>query len=844
MIRITDPNVQPFEIEHIEAVRALAPEGVVLLKNEGVLPLCEVGKLALYGSGARRTIKGGTGSGDVNVRHFVSIEEGLKNAGFEITSGAWLDGYEEIMNAAHAVWIREIRDEAKALGVNPLTMAMGRVMPEPDYVLPLEAEGDTAVYVLSRISGEGSDRTPVAGDIDLSETEIRDILALNEKYDKFVLVLNVGGMVNLEPVSAVKAILLLGQLGTPTGDVCADILLGKSYPSGKLTMTWAPIDAYPSTEGFADPDDTYYKEGIYVGYRYFDTFGKAPTYPFGYGLSYTTFAVEAVGIAKVAETGICVTVVVKNTGSRAGKEVIQVYVSAPQGRMDKPYQELRAFAKTAQLNPGESEALTMTFDVKDLASYSEADAAWIVEAGDYVVRAGSDAVNTRTVGIVRVDADTMVFRTKNAFEGCSFADLKPQAGAAAEAPEGPVIEITGAVLSAEKAADAGRCGCGDTTTAAGERISWNAVKAGEKTIDEFIDGLTQDELIDICIGQYADGDDLMSVIGNASSLIAGGAGDTTHRVEAADLEALSMADGPAGLRVSKTYKVVGGQLKPGDSSLAAMMEFMDQDELKMIAEQTPPPTQEELDAPVNYQYCIAIPIGTALAQSFNEALCVTLGDLVGEEMEMIGVNYWLAPALNIMRNPLCGRNFEYYSEDPLLSGKIAAAITKGVQAHPGCGTTIKHFAANNQETNRYNSNSVVSERAMREIYLKGFEIAVKESAPEAIMTSYNLINGEHSCNRKDLLTDILRGEWGYEGVVMTDWLVTTTMMAAPDVKYGPASAAGCVRAGNNITMPGVAGDAEDIRRALSDESHPYALTQDALKACVRPVLEAVKRLRS
>ena len=264
MVRITDSNVQDFEKKHIAAVRDMAAECAVLLKSNGDFPLASAGKIALFGNGARNTIKVVTGSGDVNVRHFVSVEEGLENAGFEITSKAWLDTYTSMLAEEKAKFLQGLKAEAKAAGVNAIWYCMGKVMAEPAYNIPLEGEAETAVYVLARNSGEGADRTPVAGDINLTETEQRDILALNEKYDKFILVLNVGGMVDLSPVSAVKNILLLSQLGTPTGDVLADILLGKSYPSGKLTTTWAPIASYPSTEGFGDPNDTYYKEGIYV----------------------------------------------------------------------------------------------------------------------------------------------------------------------------------------------------------------------------------------------------------------------------------------------------------------------------------------------------------------------------------------------------------------------------------------------------------------------------------------------------------------------------------------------------------------------------------------------------
>ena len=835
MRRITDPSVQSFETEHIAKVRELAPECAVLLKNEGVLPLEGTGKLALFGSGARRTIKGGTGSGDVNVRHYSTVEEGLTNAGFEITSGAWLDSYEDMMNSAKAAWVKEMKDAAKAAGISPVFALMGKVMPEPEYEIPLEGEGDTAVYVLSRISGEGADREPVSGDINLSQTEIRDILALNEKYEKFVLVLNVGGMVNLKPVAAVKCVLLLGQLGTPTGDVCADILLGKSYPSGKLTMTWAPIEEYSTTEGFGDFNDTYYKEGIYVGYRYFDSFGKKPEYPFGYGLSYTTFQITDTGIAADGSK-IEVTAVVKNTGSRAGKESVQVYVSAPAGKIDRPYQELRAFAKTAELAPGMSEALTMTFDLTEAAAYCEKCSAWVLEAGDYVVRVGVNSADTQVAGVVKLDETVVTEQAHKVGGDCGFEDIVPPLCADIPCDGAVVVNVAASDI---KTVPAKSSEC--PAALSGERVDWQQVVSGEKTLDDFIGGLTRSELADICIGTYSDDGGVGSVIGAGSALIAGGAGDTTHRVESAGLVSLSMADGPAGLRINKEYKYVNGKVVPIGNALESMMEMLDEDEIYMFGS-VPEPSEEELAAPVNYQYCIAIPIGTALAQSFNEDLCFTMGDMVGEEMEIFGVNYWLAPALNIMRSPLCGRNFEYFSEDPFVSGKVAAAITKGVQSHPGCGTTIKHFAVNNQETNRYGSNSVLSERALREIYLKGFEIAVKESAPESIMTSYNLINGEHSCNRADLVNTVLRDEWGYNGLVMTDWYITTSLMVNPGSLHGPASAAGCVKACNNMTMPGTAEDNADILKALEDSTHPYALTDAELQRSARPVLEAVLRL--
>lgn len=353
----------------------------------------------------------------------------------------------------------------------------------------------------------------------------------------------------------------------------------------------------------------------------------------------------------------------------------------------------------------------------------------------------------------------------------------------------------------------------------------------------------------LAIGNYKDvpeGAGAESVIGAAGSHVAGAAGESTSRLEDLGVGGLYMADGPAGLRLATSYKIVDGEIKGNANAFANFMEFMGEEELKMMASMAPKPSEAELAAPENYQYCIAIPIGTALAQAWNDDVAEICGDMVGQEMEMFGVHLWLAPAQNIQRSPLCGRNFEYYSEEPIVSGRTSAAVTRGVQKHPGCGVTIKHFACNNQETNRFLSNSVVSERALREIYLKGFEICVRSAKPEAIMSSYNLVNGEHTCNSKDIQTHVLRNEWGHEGIVMTDWFVTGGMGNGAehrDNKYETGSAAGCVKAGNNITMPGGSSDLADILDALTNKEHAYALTKAELQQNAMTVLKEVIKLR-
>lgn len=843
MRRIQTQEKQKFEEEHIKQSRKMAAECAVLLKSDGTLPLADAGEIAAFGSGVRKTIKGGTGSGDVNVRHFVTVEEGLENAGFVITSKSWLNGYDRVMENARIKFIQDIKDRAKEIGANPMIYSMGKVMEEPEYELPLKADGDTAIYVLARNSGEGADRKNERGDVKLTETEKRDIEILNERYPHFVLVLNVGGMVDLSEVENVKNILLLGQLGTVTGDVLADLLLGKSYPSGKLTMTWAPVTAYPSTDGFGGLDDTFYREGIYVGYRFFDTENVEPVYAFGYGLGYTTFRIETKNFT-ADEMQVSVTVAVKNTGDYVGKEVVQVYYSAPQGKLGKAYQELAGFAKTKELKPQEEQELTITFFTADMASYDTDSAAYVMEAGAYVIRAGSSSRDTEVCGIISLDEDTMTLQVKNICPG-DEPEYDRDKGAACVSEEKinetiPRVMISSEKMEMKKASYSSE----PLELAKGEACSWADVVSGEKTLEQYVSGLDEEQLAYLCLGAYEPASDGMSIIGNAAFSIAGAAGETTKRLDA---YTLTMADGPAGIRLSTEYQVMDGKAKSKSNSFSGYMDFMEPEDMKAMAAMMPKVSQEEKEAPTYYQYCIAIPIGTGLAQSWNTEVCRQYGDMVGEEMELFGVNLWLAPAVNIMRSPLCGRNFEYYSEDPFLSGCIGAGIIEGVQAHRGCGTTIKHFVCNNQETNRYVSNSVVSERALREIYLKSFEVAVKKCPPSAVMSSYNLVNGVHSCNSKDLLTCVLRDEWQYDGLVMTDWYVTSKdmqqMTRSRENKYDRASAAECVRAGNALTMPGTENDREEIMDSLHSQEKG-ALTRAELQLAAGQVLQSILRMHA
>ncbi|MDO4622720.1 MAG: glycoside hydrolase family 3 N-terminal domain-containing protein [Eubacteriales bacterium] len=808
--------MQQYEKEHLALVLKNAAECTVLLKTNGAFPLEQAGKIDAFGAGVRYTIKGGTGSGEVNSRFSYSIEKGLEKAGFEITSKSWLDAYDEVRTEAKKGFFAALKKEAKEKKQNVIMYTMGKTMREPDHDLALEKNSDTAIYVVARNSGEGSDREVVAGDVKLADSEVRDILALNRMYDKFMLVLNVGGVVDLSPVLEVENILLLSQLGVDCGRVLADILTGKQNPSGKLTTTWAAWEDYAHEGTFGDWNDTRYNEGIYVGYRHFDSVGKKALFPFGYGKSYTDFEMHTESVTAAADK-FTVCVHVKNTGSCVGKEVVQVYVSAPEGKLDKVYQELAGFKKTGKLAPGAAETLEISFKLSDFASYDEETAAFILEKGAYLIRVGNSSVSTEIAAAAELEETVVTRQVKNCLGKPDFEDLKLCGRNVQEIPAG----VQRIAIAAK-----------DIKT---ETIVYDT----EYPIDEKVKELSDEELIYLVTGAFDPKAKGLSIIGNAASHVAGAAGETTSLLKDKGIKALIMADGPAGLRLAtKYYEDAKGVHDASGKGMMpeSMMEAMSP-AVQFIAKKVVGSKKVPKNAEIKEQAATMIPIGTAIAQSFNRALAERFGDLVGDEMERMGVHLWLAPALNIHRSILCGRNFEYYSEDPFVSGAFAAAITRGVQAHKGCGTTIKHFAANNAETNRYCNNSRVSERAMREIYLRGFERCVKEAQPHALMTSYNLLNGTHTSEHRGLIEDILRAEFGFKGIVMTDWVIAMLGDASAS-KYRNALSNEVVKAGGDLFMPGSKKDYENTMKALQDGS----LTREQLEICAARVIHMSEKL--
>ncbi len=792
----TSSEMSDREKRNTALAREAAAESYVLLQNPNhTLPL-QGKKIALYGMGGRRTVAGGRGSGESNPRYVVGIEEGLENASYEITSKAWLDDYDK-ENAERYEEFRQMV-ESKLVGLTDpgavigtahsfkYTYPSGRMVNEADVAA---SETDTAIYVLTREAGEGNDRKPDKGDFRMTDIEVENVQFLCDHYAHVTLVINVGGMVDLTPVAELPiAIVYMVQGGMEGGNALADVLSGKVNFSGRLADTWpmsyeqVPDGAhYSSLDG--DLENEYYTEGMYVGYRYYDSFGVTPRYPFGYGLSYTTFTQNVLSVS-LDGSKVTAKVQVTNTGDASGREVVQVYLSVP-GSVAK---SLAAFGKTSILPPSASEELTLSFDLADNAVYNEEGSCWELPQGKYLVQVG---VHSRSVAVAAVLtlADTVVTRqcrsccaaeanwprpeltAKDAAAQNEKDGQDAQNNSGKSLPEGvPVLAVDPDVFTCERV---------DYTEPAAEE---------SEKVKEVLDRLTTEEQVELLRG----GDLQNRTIKHFE--IMGAGGKTAITLLKQGVPDIIFSDGPAGVNIMESLIVdENGNFRPAKvlerynwGVMKQMMKYMIGTEGTHV-----------------YRYATAWPVELLIAQSWDTALLERMGAAVAEELEEFGITLLLAPAMNIHRNPLCGRNFEYYSEDPLVSGKMAAAYVRGIQSRKGVGATVKHFCCNNQEENRKAVNENVSEKALREIYLKGFEIAVKESRPLALMTSYNQLNGAYTGCRKDLIIDILRCEWEYKGLVMTDW----------DTEYNAAEA---LKAQTDLMMPGCDKDRDTVLEALKD----------------------------
>lgn len=768
-------DVSEREKKNLEVAYRAACESMVLLKNEGVLPL-QTKKVAVYGPGATRTIKGGTGSGEVNERHSVTILEGMENRGFEIASRQWLADYEAAYEAGEIEHKKAQRDIIKLLKsksfmemmLKGYTPPAGRAITEKDIA---DSDTDTAIYVISRQAGEGGDRKAEKGDLFITDEERNAIETCVKNYKNFVLVINSGCSLDMsfvEEIPGIGAILFICQLGTEGGNAFADVVSGKVTPSGKLADTWAKQYAdipYHNEFSYLNGNVTeeYYKEGIYVGYRYFDSFGVEPMFPFGYGLSYTEFSMCGAGVS-VEGTKVHLKATVTNTGATySGKEIAQVYVSAPSGKLEKEYQTLAAFNKTKLLAPGEQETLELSFDMAEIGSYDEETASYVLDAGEYIVRLGNSSRDTVPVAVVILDEMVVVSKHCNI---CPVVESFEQLKGCGRKPE----EIHPGVPRVNLLAS-------DFTTVE-YTYETPAVYSDEK-VDAFLNTLSVKEMVEILVGIGMFG-------GETRFNMPGSVGNTTSKFWDRGLANVTLCDGPAGLRITKRSVVMkDNSVKPVELPISVFEMFPDFIQKMLKAD----PDQ----GTVIYQYTTAFPVTAALAQTWNVELLEEVGKAIFVEMKEYGCTFWLAPAVNIHRNPLCGRNFEYVSEDPFLTGEVAAAITRGVQQEEGYYVTVKHFACNNMEDNRNRVSSNVSERALREIYLRGFERAVRKGHAKGIMTSYNRLNSVYTPNSHDLCTKVLRNEWGFDGVVMTDWFSTNKNLG---------NNALAIKAGNDLIMPG------------------------------------------
>lgn len=705
MERILDWN------KYLDTAAKMVSEGIVMLKNENnALPLDTDKEVAVFGRIQFHYYKSGTGSGGmVNVTKVVNILDGLIDNGVKVNEKL-LDTYRK--------WDKENPfDLGEGWGGEPWSQ---KEMPLDEGLVKETAKScETAIVIIGRTAGEEQDNRLEAGSYLLSDDEIEMLTVVRENFKKDVLLLNVGNIIDMTDINRIApdAVLYVWQGGMTGGKGTADVLTGKVSPSGKLPDTIAyKVSDYPSDANFGREENRdIYAEDIYVGYRYFETFAKEKVlYPFGFGLSYTAFEIKTEK-AEITEGAVKLSVSVKNIGSYKGKEVIEVYCEAPQGKLGKAARVLCGFEKTKELVPQEEQAVEIAVDIAKLASYDDSGvtgnkSCYVLEAGEYKFYVGSDVRSAEYACSFEQGEDLVTERLTQALAPVeSFERIKPvcEGGAFSIGREAvPLSKIDESARRLEKLPK-------EIAYTGDKGIKLWDVKNGKNTMDEFIAQLSDYDLSCIIRGEGMGSPRVTA--GTASAF-----GGVSENLNGFGVPAGCCSDGPSGMRLDCGTKA------------------------------------------------FSLPNGTMIASSFNKELTRELFALMGLEMASNKVDCLLGPGMNIHRHPLNGRNFEYFSEDPFLTGKMAAAELKGMSG-AGVTGTIKHFCANNRETNRHFIDSVVSERAIREIYLKGFEIAVKEGGASSVMTTYGRVNGLWTAGNFDLNTVILREEWGFKGFTMTDW---------------------------------------------------------------------------
>ncbi len=780
--------------DHIALSSRAACEGMVLLKNEeGTLPLKEGIKVAAFGKGLYDLVKGGGGSGAVHPPYVMTLAAGLTAEGVELEEG---------LLAYYQGNVKRQYDQGAVPGMTAEPSV-------PDALLrDAVKKTDTALIALSRFSGEGWDRhapefeDPAIhqwkepedmlrmmrqiypdGDFNLTKEEKELVRTVCAAFRKVIVVLNAGGVMDTSWIrdrDEIKGALLMWAPGMEGGRAAARILTGKENPSGKLPDTFAvSLEDYPSTAGFHEsPWYVEYREDIYVGYRYFETFPDAAgkvVYPFGYGLSYTTFARQFIHMEETPKS-LLFDIRVTNTGDTAGREVAAVYYQAPQGKVGRPARELGAFAKTKLLAPGERQVLTLEISKRQMAAFDDlgkiSPCSLVLEKGDYRFYLGGSVREAVLIDdyIYTETKDRVLEKLSDALKPNALKERMTSDGRFEVLPTGDIPDMDACVFErmapgAEEAVIPAKAGRESYSlwdiVPDQKKYMLSDVAEGKVSMEDFLEQLSDEELMRLTGG--------VPNTGVANTFGAGG-------MEEWGIPAVMTADGPAGVRIEPQCQI---------------------------------PTT-------------AWPCSTLLAATWNEALLTEVGEAAARELKENNLHIWLAPSMNIHRNPMCGRNFEYFSEDPLLTGKMAAAEVRGIQSL-GVSACIKHFAANNKETNRKHSDSRVSMRALREIYLRGFEIAVREGKPWMIMSSYNAVNGVRASENRDLLTRILREEWGYDGAVTTDWWTRGEHYKE-------------ILAGNDLKM--ASGFPNRVKRALD----AGAISMEDVKICAGRILKMICRL--
>ena len=706
--------------EYENVAREAVAEGIVMLKNEGdVLPLREGSKVALFGRMQNHYYKSGTGSGGmVNVSKLWGIKDALLEEKIELNQSL-LEAYKEF-DKTHPYDL--------GTGFGTEKWSQEEMALSDDIMRAASKESEIAVVIIGRTAGEEQDYNFERGVYLLSELEVQMLKKVRANFSKMVLLLNVSAVLNMADIeeSNPDSILYVWQGGEIGGLGTADVLMGRKNPSGKLADSIVKnIEDVSAYKYFGNREYNCYSEDVYVGYRYYETFKpETVLYPFGFGLSYTSFEIEAENIAVNAlaeaacagkNTEIRVNAVVKNTGNCAGKEVVQLYVSKPQGKLGQPALSLAGFVKTDEIGAGKEQKVTISFIPYYVASYDDSGvtgnkSAYVLEAGDYEFFVGNSSKELTSIGKCSVSETVVVDQLAQQMAPVrDFKRVKP------ECKGGVITESFEDVPKTEKVdIDEAKADKPEFLPYTGDKgIKLADVMNGKASMDEFLAQLSDEDLSCIIRGEGMGSPKVTT--GTAAAF-----GGVSENLKNFGIPCACCSDGPSGMRLDSGAKA------------------------------------------------FSLPNGTLLACTWNTAINEQLFGYLGKEMTKNKVDVLLGPGINIHRHPLNGRNFEYFSEDPLVTGKMAAAQIRGLKS-AGASGTLKHFCANNQETNRHWIDSVVSERALREIYLKGFELAIKEGGADSVMTTYGSVNGAWTAGRHDMNTNILRNEWGFKGVVMTDW---------------------------------------------------------------------------